>query len=50
MVRRSGRAAIRRETWTHSSEGIAYDSETGRKISKVSTLAVRANRLLTLTR
>jgi len=34
------------ETWTHSSEGIAYDAESGRKISKVSTLAVSDGRLL----
>ena len=34
------------ETWTHSSEGIEYDAEGGRKISKVSTLAVGDGRLL----
>jgi photosystem II stability/assembly factor-like uncharacterized protein len=34
------------ETWTHSSEGIAYDAESDRKVSKVSTLAVRNGRLL----
>src|SRR5919198_381698 len=34
------------ETWTQSSEGIAYDAESGRKISKVSTLAVSDGRLL----
>ena len=34
------------ETWTHSSEGIAYDPDSGRKISKVSTLAVSDGRLL----
>src|SRR5436190_9462865 len=34
------------ETWTHSSEGIAYDAEAGRKVSKVSTLAVSDGRLL----
>jgi len=34
------------ESWTHSSEGLAYDAETGRKISKVSTLAVSDGRLL----
>src|SRR5512133_3965925 len=34
------------ETWTHSSEGIAYEPEAGRKISKVSTLAVNDGRLL----
>src|SRR5919202_3198839 len=27
------------ETWAHSSEGIAYAEETGKKLSKVSTLA-----------
>ena len=40
------RSGDRGETWTHSSEGIAYDAETGRKISKVSTLAVSDSRLL----
>jgi sortilin (neurotensin receptor 3) len=40
------RSGDRGETWTHSSEGIAYDAETGRKISKVSTLAVSDGRLL----
>ena len=34
------------ETWTHSSEGIAYDAGAGRKISKVSTLAVSDGRVL----
>src|SRR5947207_6696330 len=34
------------ETWTHSSEGIAYDADAGRKISKVSTLVVSDGRLL----
>src|SRR5689334_19912256 len=34
------------ETWTHSSEGIAYGEETGRKVSKVSTLAVKDGRVL----
>jgi photosystem II stability/assembly factor-like uncharacterized protein len=34
------------ETWTHSSEGIAYDADSGRKVSKVSTLAVRNGRVL----
>jgi photosystem II stability/assembly factor-like uncharacterized protein len=34
------------ETWTQSSEGIAYDADSGRKLSKVSTLAVRNGRLL----
>ena len=28
------------ETWTHSSEGLAYSDDAGRKISKVSSLAV----------
>jgi photosystem II stability/assembly factor-like uncharacterized protein len=32
------------ETWTHSSEGIAYDD--GRKLSKVSTLAASKDRVL----
>src|SRR5580765_3429598 len=34
------------ETWTHSSEGIAYGEDTGRKVSKVSTLAVKDGRVL----
>ncbi|HXR11532.1 MAG TPA: sialidase family protein [Gaiellaceae bacterium] len=34
------------ETWTLSSEGIAYDESTGRKLSKVSTLAARDGRVL----
>ena len=34
------------ETWTHSSEGIAYDPDSGRKVSKVSTLAVNNGRVL----
>src|SRR5881392_78971 len=34
------------ETWEHSSEGLAYDDEDGRKISKVSTLARAGDRLL----
>jgi photosystem II stability/assembly factor-like uncharacterized protein len=34
------------ETWTHSSEGLAYDAESGKKLSKVSTLAVSNGRLL----
>ena len=34
------------ETWTHSSEGIAYDPDSGRKVSKVSTLAVNNGRML----
>src|SRR5262249_30025507 len=40
------RSADLGENWTHSSEGIEYDAETGRKISKVSTLAVSDGRLL----
>ena len=40
------RSGDRGETWTHSSEGIAYDAESGRKVSKVSTLAVSDSRLL----
>jgi hypothetical protein len=35
------RSADLGESWTHSSEGIAYDAGAGRKISKVSTLAIR---------
>jgi photosystem II stability/assembly factor-like uncharacterized protein len=38
------RSADLGETWTHSSEGIAYDD--GRKVSKVSTLAVSPGRVL----
>src|SRR5213078_5105994 len=34
------------ETWTHASEGLAYDEEAGRKLSKVSTLAADNGRLL----
>ena len=34
------------ETWTLSSEGLAYDDEGGRKLSKVSTLAVNDGRVL----
>src|SRR3954464_2128174 len=34
------------ETWTHSSEGLAYGEESGRKVSKVSTLAVKNGRVL----
>jgi photosystem II stability/assembly factor-like uncharacterized protein len=34
------------ETWTLSSEGIAYDESSGRKVSKVSTLAARNGRVL----
>jgi len=34
------------ETWTHSSEGLAYDEEAGRKLSKVSTLAADNGRVL----
>ena len=34
------------ETWEHSSEGLAYDDEDGRRISKVSTLARAGDRLL----
>jgi photosystem II stability/assembly factor-like uncharacterized protein len=34
------------ETWTHSSEGLAYDAESGRKLSKVSTLAANNGQLL----
>ncbi len=34
------------ETWTLSSEGLAYDADGGRKLSKVSTLAVSNGRVL----
>ena len=34
------------ETWEHSSEGLAYGDEDGRRISKVSTLARAGDRLL----
>src|SRR5436190_9829758 len=34
------------ETWTHSSEGIAYDPDSGRNVSQVSTLAVDNGRVL----
>ena len=34
------------ETWTLSSEGLAYDGDGGRKLSKVSTLAVNNGRVL----
>jgi photosystem II stability/assembly factor-like uncharacterized protein len=34
------------ETWTLSSDGLAYDAESGRKLSKVSTLAVSDGRVL----
>ena len=34
------------ETWALSSEGIAYDADSGRKLSKVSTLAVDNGRVL----
>jgi photosystem II stability/assembly factor-like uncharacterized protein len=34
------------ETWTHSSEGIAYGEDGPRKVSKVSTLAVNDGRVL----
>jgi photosystem II stability/assembly factor-like uncharacterized protein len=34
------------ETWTHSSEGISYDADGGRKVSKVSNLAVQKGRVL----
>ncbi|HEU5211783.1 MAG TPA: hypothetical protein VFU10_03365 [Gaiellaceae bacterium] len=40
------RSADRGETWTQSSEGIAYDADGGRKLSKVSNLAVRNGRIL----
>jgi photosystem II stability/assembly factor-like uncharacterized protein len=34
------------ETWTLSSEGLAYDADGGRKLSKVSTLAAKNGRVL----
>ncbi|HEY2073123.1 MAG TPA: hypothetical protein VGG88_06070 [Gaiellaceae bacterium] len=34
------------ETWTLSSEGIAYDESSGKKVSKVSTLAARNGHVL----
>jgi hypothetical protein len=34
------------ETWTLSSEGLAYEADSGRKVSKVSTLAVNDGRVL----
>ncbi|HEX5449601.1 MAG TPA: hypothetical protein VFW85_06045 [Gaiellaceae bacterium] len=34
------------ETWTHSSEGLAYDESSDKKMSKVSTLAARNGRVL----
>src|SRR5438045_5701727 len=34
------------ETWSLSSEGLAYDPDDGRKLSKVSTLAANDGRLL----
>jgi photosystem II stability/assembly factor-like uncharacterized protein len=34
------------ETWTHSSEGLAYEADSGRKLSKVSTLAANDGRVL----
>jgi photosystem II stability/assembly factor-like uncharacterized protein len=34
------------ETWEMSSEGLAYDADGGRKVSKVSTLAAKNGRLL----
>jgi photosystem II stability/assembly factor-like uncharacterized protein len=40
------RSPDRGETWTQSSEGIAYDADDARKISKVSNLAVNNGQLL----
>ncbi len=40
------RSSDRGETWEHSSEGIAYDADAGRKVSKVSNLAVKNGRVL----
>src|SRR5207244_8886729 len=40
------RSPDRGETWSLSSEGLAYDADGGRKLSKVSTLAVNNGRVL----
>jgi photosystem II stability/assembly factor-like uncharacterized protein len=40
------RSADLGETWTHSSEGLAYEADSGRKLSKVSTLAVNNGQVL----
>ncbi|MGH2973181.1 MAG: WD40/YVTN/BNR-like repeat-containing protein [Gaiellaceae bacterium] len=40
------RSKDRGETWTLSSEGIAYDESSGRKVSKVSTLAAKDGHVL----
>jgi photosystem II stability/assembly factor-like uncharacterized protein len=40
------RSTDRGETWTLSSEGLAYDADGGRKVSKVSNLAVKDGRIL----
>ena len=45
-ARPSGAAPISARPGTHSSEGIAYDADGGRKISKVSTLAATHGRVL----
>ena len=34
------------ETWAHSSEGLAYDAATGRKVSKITSLAAIGGRVL----
>src|SRR5881227_2985306 len=34
------------ETWTQSSDGLSYDADGGRKVSKVSTLAADGERVL----
>src|SRR5436190_13989679 len=34
------------ETWTQSGEGLSYDDDSGRKVSKVSTLAAGHGRIL----
>src|ERR671929_1552885 len=34
------------ETWAHSSDGIGYEEESGKKLSKVSTLAAGHGRVL----
>jgi photosystem II stability/assembly factor-like uncharacterized protein len=34
------------ETWTHSSEGLTFEADSGKKLSKVSTLAAKDGRIL----
>src|SRR5918998_5672882 len=40
------RSPDRGATWSQSSEGLAYEADSGRKLSKVSTLAVHEGRVL----